>query len=60
MYKQDYLEVFINDADRVTIQCGNPVDPTVISIAPRDLINLTDALNSARHELIESNILGED
>lgn len=54
MYKQDYLEVFINSSNRVTIQSGNSETPDMLSIDPNDLEKLANALIYLRDELIES------
>lgn len=54
MYKQDYLEVFINDGNRVTIKAGSIENPDIVSIDPHDLAKLSDALIDLRDELIDS------
>ncbi len=58
MYKQDYLEVFINDANRVTISTGNVDAPDVVSIDRHDLRKLSNVLNDLASELEEE--LDED
>jgi hypothetical protein len=60
MYKQDYLEVFINDANRITIQSGNSETPDLVSIDPHDLSKLADVLVNLRDELIDSGELEAD
>lgn len=54
MYKQDYLEVFINEANRITIQSGNSETPDLVSIDPHDLSKLADVLIDLRNQLIDS------
>lgn len=54
MYKQDYLEVFINEANRITIQSGNSETPDLVSIDPHDLAKLADVLIDLRDQLIDS------
>lgn len=56
MYKQDYLEVFLNDGNRITIKSGNNENPDMVSIDPHDLAKLADVLIDLRDELIN---LGE-
>lgn len=52
MFKQEYLEVFINDANRVTIKSGDNKTPDLVSIDPQDLEKLAHSLMLARIELI--------
>ncbi len=53
MYKQDYLEVFVNEGRRVTIQSGNDSSPDMVSIDRHDLRKLASVLINLAEELDE-------
>lgn len=53
MYKQDYLEVFVNEGRRVTIKSGNDSAPDMVSIVRHDLRKLASVLIDLAEELDE-------
>lgn len=50
MYKQNYLEVFINTADRVVIKTGQDVDEMIV-LEKEDIQAVVTGLNLCLEEL---------